>query len=305
MNKETQNKCINVARIYIKNRFNNMSNENPYFVFNEFKLNMRQLHNDANELYATLEEFNRPNQFFKNDQDYKHHLIGKLWFFITTHMTCHNQLFINETVICDNYNIFARLLSNGYTNDDINDAIADYQLWLTEMIDDILNIIDENDISFDDVIEHINGYEQLNHQEMQFVLSCYYASLKDYKIERLVDGKYCDEVDYSQARKAQAVNDYCNQYNCKTEDLLIREIFDTFDGTLYTKEEFYNFCEQYNLDGCDIVLGFEDDLKTIAQWLEYTALTYEQLNDDLDAIGEDAQIINDNKILIMQLRALI
>lgn len=286
MNKETQNKC---------------TSEQPIFVFNEFKLNMKQLHTTANELYATLEEFKRPNQFFNTDEDYKHHLIGKLWFFITTYQVCHNALFINETVICDNYNLFATQLSTNYTNDDINDAIADYQHWLANMIDDILNMIDENDISFDDVIEHINGYEQLNYQEMQFILDCYYASLKDYKIERLVDGQYQDEVDYEQVRKTVAVNDYCKQYDCKPEDLLIQEIFDT-DNTLYTKEEFYEYCKQYGFDGCDIVLGFEDDLKTIPQWAEYTALTYEQLNDDLIAIGEDESTINANKVLIMQLQ---
>lgn len=74
---------------------------------------------------------------------------------------------------------------------------------------------------------------------------------------------------------------------------------------LYNKIEFYNYCEQNGVDGCDIVLGFDDTLKTLEQWCEYLAETYEQLNDDLRIIGESHESIERNEAIVKSLRLLV
>lgn len=249
-----------------------------HFLFNVHKLNKHQTHETASQLYATLEELARPtNQFFDNDDAYHHHLIGKLMFFINLYKDMHNELFINETVVCDNYMQFARNLcaKYGYTTNAMADACEDYTTFILEQLEDILDLLDTNNISIDDVIEHVNGYEQFNFQELQFIADCCYATYKDYKIMRMVDGKYQDEVDYECIRRTVAINQYCDEFNCNHEDLLVQEIFD--DKMEYTAGEFFEFLVQNNIDDMDFVLDY-DGLRTINDWLIYVINTMLDVN---------------------------
>lgn len=274
---------------------------NKFFKFDDYKLNYAQTHETAHQLYHTIEEFSHSNPFIEFGKDNKHHLIGKLKFFIDLYVETAMHLHINETVVIDNYYAFLKQVAQGYTDDDLSDAYNDYKNWIIKIINDPLDNMDENHITdIDEVINHIQGYEFLNFQEQQLILDCYYSTLADYKIMRKTENGYEDEVYYHDTRFMIAIDDYLNRYNCDHTDLQIVRVYK--DDEYYTEKEFYCYLRQHNIDA-DFVIGF-DDVKTIKEWIQYIILTLVEVIDDLKKLDNTEEEIQANQELIEQLKSL-
>lgn len=262
MNKETQNKCIHEARIYIKNRFNNMSNEEyenlcygdgllsvadeaieqfnvefddieraydyyskPKFQFHRFRLNAAQTLETANQLYETISQFTNKHEarYFDNYEEYRHHIIGKLKFFV--------DLYCDLSDNKDTANSYCAFMCQlcqlypDYDDDSIGDAKDDYSKFIINLIDSLFEVF-ENDgwFDIDEVHEHINTLDNINFQEQQFIMDCYISECGSYNIKHATGGALYEECDYYDCLKEAAIRDYCKNNDCDKDELLIQEL---------------------------------------------------------------------------------
>lgn len=149
-----------------------------HFMFNGFKLNVEQTHDVAHQLFEILDEFNvQKNELFCGIR-YRDHIIGKLKFFIDLYNDMSNIANINETVVIDNYYAMLAIIARNYSQEDLSDIMNDYEQFLLNKINEILDLIDSKNLSdIDDIISFISDYDYLNFQEQQFIVNCYYAKL--------------------------------------------------------------------------------------------------------------------------------
>lgn len=263
--------------------------KNNIILFNNFKLNVAQLHDTTHQLYHTIEEFNKSNVFFDNDTDYKNHLIGKLRFFIDLYCDAHLHEHINETVVLDNYQAMLQVISNSYTQDDLNDAFSDYKEFIFKMIDDIFDSLDDNQLfEMDDVINFVNGFTNINFQEAQLIVDCYIASLANYKI---ITKNGENETDYTDYRETIAINNFCETYNCNVDDIIVKRLYD--EQEYYTAKEFYKYMLQECDVDFDVILDFDDKILTIREWISHTIQLLTDVNRDLIKF-EDFETVLDN-----------
>lgn len=259
MNKETQNKCISEARIYIKDRFDNMTNEEyqnlcygdgllsvvdeaieqfnvefedvvqvfnycskPKFEFHKFRLNVEQLQLTTNQLHETISQFGheRDVQYFNNDEEYRNHIVGKLKFFIDMYANAYSDEDVNQ-----NYYAFMHQLCRDYSYDDLLDVRNTYFDFITNLIDSLFEIFERDGwVDIDEVHGHLDSMDNINFQEQQFIMDCYVSKCRSYKIIRWIDDKLCDEQDYYYCLKEAAINAYCREFKCSRSDIMIQEI---------------------------------------------------------------------------------
>lgn len=258
MNKETQNKCINEARIYIKNRFNNMSNEEyenlcygdgllsvadeaieqfnvefddiervynyyskPRFQFHRFKLSMSQTRETANQLHETISQFTNTHEarHFNSYEEYRHHIIGKLKFFVDLYSECGDE----DTA--KSYCAFMHQLCPDYDNVSFSDAMNDYVGFITNLIDDLFEtFVNDGCFDIDEIHERINALDNINFQEQQFIMDCYVSECGSYNIKHATGGALYEECDYYDCLKKAAIRDYCKNNDCNEDELLIQEL---------------------------------------------------------------------------------
>jgi hypothetical protein len=260
MEQEMQKQCFNEARIYIINRFKTMSIDEyndlcygdglltvadeamtkfnvefedieqtfnayskPHMQFHHYFLNVSQLHDTTRQLHETICQFRHEPDYVHFDKPMEH-LIGKLKFFIDLYANVNNILLYDNPDHADNYYTLLVSMFPEYTEDDFSDLCNDYFDYITNLIDSVIEVF-ENDgwIDIDEVNAHLDGLDEINFQEQQLIMDCYISKISNYKIMRRVDGKLVDEADYHDCLKKAAINDYRREHCCEEDDLLVQE----------------------------------------------------------------------------------
>lgn len=189
-------------------------------------MSVAQTHETAHQLYYVIREFKyEGNDYFATHEQYRDHIVGKLKFFIDLYADMNSILCINEATVVDNYYGFLNVLCPEFNDDDLSDVMNDYLDYLCNMIDSLFEVFDKDGwLDVDEVLAHVSSIGELNFQEHQFIMDCYYSTCKSYKIMQRVDDKLINEADYYYCRKQAAINDYCRENGCNEDDILVQEI---------------------------------------------------------------------------------
>jgi hypothetical protein len=193
------------------------------FNLHTFKLNIEQLRITANQLHETIAQFKheRDVQYFDTDEEYRNHITGKLKFFIDIYASV-----CDDESTCYNYYAFMYQLCNDYDDDDLSDVMNNYFDFITDLIDSLFEVFERDGwIDIDEVHSHLDTLDNINFQEQQLIMDCYISKCGDYKIMRQDNyGCLCDECDYHGCLKEAAINDYCREFKCSRDNILIQEI---------------------------------------------------------------------------------
>ena len=276
-----------------------------YFQFNSFKLNLEQTHNTANQLHETLEEFRKRDGelcgLFDNEEQYHEHLIGKLAFFIDLYTDCELQLHINETVVVDNYRKMLQILTNSLHSEFVHDLQTNYECYILEQIRDIFDRIASEAMSLDDAFEFIKDFSNLNFQEQQFIVDCFYSTIRDYKFFIETENGLEFETDYYNTTYAYALKDFMDTHSTIKGNVVHKLLLDL--NEVHTSEDAYVYLSSnYNID-LDFIRDYQG-LNTIAGWLHYIIDTLEDVNADLHPLY-DREYIQKNGADIALLRSVL
>lgn len=252
---------ITEARIYIINRFNNMTDEEydslcygdglltvadeameqfnvsfedieqtyycysaPRFNLFGYRVSVNQIIDDASCLYCTINEFSKPvPKHFNNRVEYDEHLIGKFKFFLDLIIDCLG----NTSDIVNNYiSMFEYIKYTHICNDDdVSDLKNDYEEFFIERIDGLIEVFEKDGwVDDDEVLAHLTNLDDMNMQEIYLLRTCYLSICASYKLSRCVNDEIVDEEVYYNCLEQAAITSYCKEYGCKKEDVIVQMI---------------------------------------------------------------------------------
>lgn len=271
---------------------------NKFSQFSRFKLNTAQCFFTASQMKYTINDF---NENFSDEHPFSH-CVGKFKFFVDMLADVTNP---NNNEV-ESYCTMLNVLAPDYDDCDLSDVENDYAEFINTVIETLLDIVDEQHLTnTDEIIDCIQNLNfngiNLNFQEQQFILDCYYSTLDDYKLMFMKDGICHCETDYLNTRENIAVDDYKKNMTEPCDCIILERMFDFDKG--YFGYEFYEFLVQQSREyKFDFVLDFSG-IKTIKEWIEYTILTLVDLNGDLTTCDDMEDTIAENNEAIEWLKS--